>query len=67
MSAPDFSVLPADLAELYSGFRQQRLPNGGELFNGVEQLCLPVESPAAEFRRWLEAQPLPDYLGAVAP
>jgi hypothetical protein len=61
MTRPDLSVLPADLAALY----------GGELHNVIaqfvgDQLVLPVEPAAVEFRRWLESQPAPAYLSAVA-
>ncbi len=53
MTRPDFSILPDDLAALYSGEREP------------EQLTLPVESAEGDFRRSLEAQPLPEWMDAA--
>jgi hypothetical protein len=49
----DFNVLPADLAALYSGAREP------------EQLAPPLDDAATEFKRWLEAQPLPEWMDAA--
>jgi len=53
MTRPDFSVLPPDLAALYSGAVEP------------EQLVLPVESAVDEFKRWLLEQPLPEWMDAA--
>lgn len=52
MISTPWHVLPADLAALYS---EQPDPE-------QEQLAIPVETAEDEFRRWLDAQPCPDWM-----
>ncbi|HEX3332580.1 MAG TPA: hypothetical protein VHS27_21855 [Gaiellales bacterium] len=63
MSRLDFSVLPDDLARLYAGECVTQNGLGYTPTDPVEdQLELLVDDAATEFRRWLEAQPLPEWM-----
>jgi hypothetical protein len=63
----DLSVLPEDLARLYAEPEMLHACNIPTQVGISDQLELPVESAAHEFRRWLQAQPQPSFITEAAP